>query len=168
MTRSLIPWRWGRRQVPAREEETPFETLHREMMSLFDTFFRDFEQGLRAWSGGRSLAPVMVPSVDVTETDEEVKVTADLPGLTDKDVEVTLDNDVLVIRGEKKQEREEKKRSYHLMERSYGRFERHIPLPEGLDLDRAEARFKNGVLTVTVPKLPEAKSKRRQIPVKED
>lgn len=168
MSRSLIPWRRGRGAAPARAEESPFDALHREMTSLFDSFFRDVEQTFRGWPAWRGAPAFVSPSVEVSETDDEVRVTAELPGLTEKDVEVSVDNDVLILRGEKKQEREEKKRSYHLVERAYGRFEREIPLPAGLDLDKVEAKFKNGVLTVVLPKTPEAKSQRRVVPVKEE
>ncbi len=168
MSRSLIPWR-RRAPAPARVEDNPFEVLHREMTSLFDGFFREFEQAFRGWPGlARGGGPALAPAVDVSETDDEVHIAVDLPGLTEKDVEVSIDDDVLVVRGEKKQEREEKKRNYHLLERSYGRFERQVELPGGLDLDRAGAKFKNGVLTVTLPKRPNAQSRRRTIEVREE
>ena len=105
------------------------------------------------------------PSVDVSETDDEVQVTADLPGLTEKDVEVTLEDGALTIRGEKKEEREEKKRNYHLVERSYGRFERAVALPHGIDPGKVKARFRNGVLHVTLPKTPENRSRSRAIEI---
>lgn len=168
MSRSLIPWRRSRSGTPARAEESPFDALHREMTSLFDSFFRDVEQTFRSWPAWRSAPSFVTPSVEVSETDEELRISAELPGLTEKDVEVSVDNDILLIRGEKKQEREEKKRSYHLVERAYGRFEREIPLPAGLDLEKVEAKFKNGVLTVVLPKTLEARSQRRVVPVKEE
>ena len=167
MNKNLIPWRRNRGEIQARREDNPFEALHREMNDLFADFFREFESPFRGLAPAlpQGFASATGPSVDVSETDDEVQVTADLPGLTEKDVEVSLDNDALTIRGEKKQEHEEKKRNYHLVERSYGRFERSIPLPAGVDLNRVKARFKNGVLHVTAPKTPEAKAHSRAIEV---
>jgi HSP20 family protein len=167
MNKNLIPWRRSRELPVRRVEENPFLALHQRMNELFDGFFSDFEEGFTERRAG-SLARrsgLAVPTVDVSETDDEVLVTADLPGLTEKDVEVTLDRDVVTIRGSRKEEREEKKKNYHLMERSYGEFHRVIPLPEGIDKDKAKATFKNGVLKLALPKLPEAKAERRHIDV---
>ncbi len=167
MSKSLIPWRRDRGEIQTRREENPFELLHREMNDLFASFFRDFESPFRglAPATGRGPAAMSAPSVDVSETDDEVQVTADLPGLTEKDVEVTLDDGALTIRGEKKEEREEKKRNYHLVERAYGRFERSVALPHGIDPGKVKARFKNGVLHVTLPKTPESRSRSRAIEI---
>ena len=102
------------------------------------------------------------PSIEVNESDKDVKVTAELPGLEEKDVQVELANGVLLIKGEKKTETEDKDRKFS--ERYYGRFERRIPV-EDVDQDKISAAFKNGVLTVTMPKLPQAESKVKRIAI---
>ena len=136
----------------------PLASLRREMDRLFDDFRRGWPE---AGEGG-----VMTPRVDVSETDTELKVEAELPGVAEKDVEVTLRDGGLTIKGEKRHEKEEKGKSYYLAERSYGSFTRTIPLPFEADPDTVEARFAKGVLTVTVPKPPEAKAKTKKIEVK--
>jgi len=102
------------------------------------------------------------PNIEVSETDKDVKVAAELPGLEEKDAEVELANGILSIKGEKKTETEDKDRRFS--ERYYGRFERRIPI-ENVDQDKVSAAFKNGVLTVTMPKLPEAQSKVKRIAI---
>jgi HSP20 family protein len=168
MKRSLIPWKRKDGQALARREDNPILALHRQVDSLFDDFFRDFERAFRLPARGEGWGDgsVVAPSVDLAETDNEYVVTAEVPGLQEKDVEVILDNDVLTLRGEKRAEREEKKKNYHLTERSYGQFQRVIPLPHGVDREKAAASFKSGVLTITLPKTPEAKSNQRVIPVR--
>jgi HSP20 family protein len=104
------------------------------------------------------------PSVEVAETDKDVRIVAELPGMDEKDVEVTVDDDVLTIRGEKKAEMEDKERRFS--ERYYGHFERRIPLPFEVEDDKAEASFANGVLTVTLPKSPKAETKTKRIAIK--
>jgi HSP20 family protein len=107
----------------------------------------------------------MFPEMDVSETDKEVKVTAELPGIDEKDLEVSVDEGGLTVRGEKREEHEEEKKGYYLSERSYGSFHRHIPLPSGLIPDKAEAKFRNGVLKINIPKSPELESKRHALKI---
>jgi HSP20 family protein len=109
-----------------------------------------------------------MPRVDVSESENEYEVTAELPGIDEKDVELTLADNVLTIRGEKKVEREEKDKdkNYYMSERSFGSFRRAVPLPAEVDEDRVEANFKNGVLTVHLPKSPQAQARTRRIEVK--
>lgn len=167
MKRDLIPWRKRREPTSlTREVESPVLELHRRMNELFEDFFEGFGEGFR-WpmlSGVDRPLP-WLPSTDVSETDGEIRVSADLPGLDEKDIQVTLENDVLTIRGEKKQEHEEKEREYRVSERSYGVFHRIIPLPAGVDPNKVKATFKKGVLTVTVHKTPELKSHGKTIDV---
>lgn len=168
MRKNLIPWRRNATDsAVARREDNPFADFHRQMNRLFEDFFSDFEDkqfGLQFPSAfDRSDAAML--RVDVAETDKEVTVKADLPGIEEKDVQVTVDEDVLTIRGTREAEREEKKRNYHVVERQVGEFHRSIPLPGGLDAEHVKATFKKGVLTVTLPKLPEAQSKRKTIAV---
>ena len=161
LMRDLIPWgRNARAPAPGvRDEVSPFLTLHREMNRLFDDVFSRFE------SGSPSLFRSMPawPSVEVVPSDQDVRVSAELPGMDEKDVEVLVDDDVLTIRGEKKAETEDKDRRFS--ERYYGRFERVIPLPFPVDEDKAEASFQNGVLTVTLPKSAKAEDKGKRIAI---
>lgn len=164
MIKNLLPTVWRRSESPMRRaEEHPFFALHREMNQMFDEFFRNID--LTPFGGGKSFG-TFSPSVDVREDEKEVIVKAELPGLDEKDVEVTLADDALTIRGEKKGEKEEKGKDYWHRETSYGSFRRVIPLPEGINTEKADARFKNGVLTVTLPRLEEAKAKGKRIAVK--
>jgi HSP20 family protein len=160
--RDLIPWNRGRDVTVRRSEDfSPFVSLHREMNRLFDDFFRGFD--LAPLSTDRFFDRTMGwPNVEVSETDNEIKVTAELPGLEEKDVEVELANGVLAIKGEKQSETEDKDRLFS--ERYYGRFERRIPV-EDVDADKISATFKNGVLTVKMPKLPEVQSKVKRIAI---
>jgi HSP20 family protein len=119
-------WRSGRERgelLPSRDIWEPFSSLRRDMERLFEDFSRDFGGGPPA-TGGMAMAP----RVDVSESDTELKIEAELPGIDEKDVEVTLSDGRLTIKGEKKQEKEEKKKDYHLVERSYGSFVRSLAL----------------------------------------
>jgi HSP20 family protein len=136
----------------------PFMSLHREMNRLFDDVFRGSFGGQ---SGGSQGGGAMVPHMDVSETDKEVRICAELPGVSEKDVDVTLDNDVLTIRGEKRFEREDEKENYHVSERSFGTFQRMLRLPFSVDPGQVKANFENGVLTVTLPKGKEQQRTRR-------
>ncbi len=160
--RDLIPWNRGRDVSVRRGEDNPFLTLHREMNRLFDDVFRGFD--LAPFASDRSFDRLMSnwPSVEVSETDKEIKVSAELPGLDEKDVKVELANGVLAISGEKKTESEDKDRLFS--ERYYGRFERRIPV-EDVEQDKVSAAFKNGVLTVTLPKSPQAETKVKRIAI---
>jgi HSP20 family protein len=138
----------------------PFLTLHREINRMFDDVFRGFD--FAPLVPGQGSEQFSWPKIEVDETDKEVRITAELPGLEEKDVKLEIANGVLSISGEKKSETEDKE--HRFSERYYGRFERRIPL-EGLDEDKASAAFKNGVLTVTLPKSEEAKPNIRRIPI---
>jgi HSP20 family protein len=162
--RDLIPWGRSQQTTPSRyrEEGDPFMTLHREMNRLFDDVFRTFDVApFGSLSGVSRLASW--PSVEVSETDKDVCISAELPGLDEKDVEVLMGDGVLTIRGEKKSEVEDKERAFS--ERTYGRFERRIPLGQDVDEDKVEAAFKNGVLTITVPKTAHAAPQAKRIAI---
>jgi HSP20 family protein len=159
--RDLIPWGRSRSSVPAAgagSEFSPFLTLHREVNRLFDDVFNGFETGTPSVFGRISW-----PSLEVSATEKEVRVSAELPGLEQKDVELLVDGDVLTIRGEKRSETEDKGR--HFSERYYGRFERSLALPFEVEEDKAQATFKNGVLTVTLPKSARAAERAKRIPI---
>jgi len=156
--KDLIPWNNGGREVSIHRgtDANPFFTLHREMNRMFDDVFRGFD--LAPFGSSRGLSGLGWPQIDIDETDKEVLITAELPGLDEKDVSLEIADGVLSISGEKKTESADKARRFS--ERYYGRFERRIPL-EDVDEDKVSASFKNGVLTITMPKLAEAKNVRR-------
>jgi HSP20 family protein len=149
--RSLMPI--GRDRNVARSDNT-FMSLQREIDRLFD----DFAQGFPAFSGGGT--GDLMPSVDVSENDNQIEIAAELPGLEEKDVQVNFADNVLTIRGEKKAEKEEKDKSYRLVERSYGSFVRSLELPDGVNADAIKASIDKGVLKVTVPKPAPAQVKK--------
>jgi len=161
--RDLVPWRRSTTTLPVREIH-PLSLLHEDVDRLFGDFFGD--SGLwPTWPTQRQEG-AFVPRVDIEETDKEIRVIADLPGLDEKDVHVDLTDDGLTIRGEKKSEHEGKREGYYHAERSYGSFERSIPLPGTVDADKVAAQFKNGVLTITLPRPPEATPTRKRIEIK--
>ena len=135
-----------------------------EMDRLFDLFTSGF--GMMPFASARldSSVRVAAPAVDITESESEFKLSAELPGLSEKDISVSVSGDTLAIKGEKRKEREEKTKSYWLTERSYGEFQRSFVLPDGVDREKVAAAFANGVLTVTLPKA--VKTPARQIEVK--
>ncbi len=160
--RDLIPWnRSGLVPVRRAEDGNPFLPLHHEMNRLFDEAFRGFDIAPFGFDRVFSRA-LSWPNIEVSETDKEMKVIAELPGLEEKDVEVKLSDGLLVIKGEKKTEREDEDRLFS--ERYYGRFERRVPV-EDIEEDKVSASFRNGVLTVILPKLPEAQQQAKRIPI---
>ena len=160
--RDLIPWKSQGLDIAPRQEERVDHlgmSLHRDINRLFDDMFRGFSMPSLP-SIGRSLG---WPRLELSENDKEIRVTAELPGMEEKDIEISLDDHQLVIWGEKKSETSDEERGYS--ERSYGRFERRIGLPSQIDEDKVEAAFRNGVLTVTVPRTAEAAQGRKTIPI---
>ncbi len=149
----------------------PFRSLRQEMDRLFGDFERDWGWprstfSLEPFFGRETTLTTTVPAVDVAETDKAYDITAEIPGMAEKEVEVKLANDVLTIKGEKREEKEETKTGYHVSERRYGAFQRSFRIPAGVDKDTVEASFKNGVLKVTLPKSKEAQSAVKKIDVK--
>jgi HSP20 family protein len=128
---------------------SPFRELAREMEETLGRFFPWSEERGHPWT----------PAVDMVDEKDEIVVKADLPGLDQKDIEVTVEDGTLTIRGERKEEKEEKKENYYYAERSYGAFLRSIPLPKGVEADKVKATFKKGVLEVHLPKAKAAKGK---------
>ena len=145
-----------------RDDDHPFYSLQNQMNSLFDDFFSGFDVAPRSLAGGFGS---FVPSVDIKEGDKDFTIYAELPGVDEKDVEVTVAGDSVTIKGEKKEEKEDKGKNYYYMERSYGSFHRTIPLAAEADAGKATASFKNGVLSVTIPKTQSAKAKGTKIPI---
>ena len=155
-SRDILPW--GRERS---RQYGPLGQLRHQMNRLFDTFFAEGNEGRIGFLEGR-----FAPEIDLTETDKEIRVSAELPGLEEKDIEVTMTDGALNIRGEKREEKTEEEKNYYRSERRYGSFERTIPLPAEIDSDKVQAEFKRGVLTVRIPKTPGAESRRKKIDVK--
>ena len=158
---------------PAPSERRPFESLRRELDRLVD----DFDHG--AWRlpfrrtmfdvepfWRRELTWTATPAVDIVEKDKAYEVTAELPGMDESNVDVKVANGMLTIKGEKKEEKEERTKDSYLSERRYGSFLRQFSVPDGVDTDKIEATFKKGVLTVTLPKTPEAQKAEKKIAIK--
>jgi HSP20 family protein len=172
-------------KVAAKHEETeasqstalrswqPFDALRREMDRLFDDFGRGFLPATFRRSslgfepfGRQDFAWASKPAVDVVEKEKTYEIIAELPGLDEGDIEVKLANGGITIKGAKKEEKEEKNKNYHLHERRFGSFERYFSVPEGVDVDKIEAKFNKGVLTLTLPKKPEAQKPEKKIEIK--
>ena len=166
MTRSglMAPWRRGARFPAHKATMYPFATLRREIDDLFDQTWEGFD--LAPFGGARREGGVISPDIDVSESDNEFKITAELPGMNENDIEVVLADDRLTIKGEKKAESEKKEDDFHLVERSYGSFERTFRLPPEIAGDKTAARFDKGLLTVTVPKTAAAKTSVKKIGIK--
>jgi HSP20 family protein len=141
-----------------------FSTMRNEMNRMFERFERDWPRLPSLFGGGNGGA--LVPELDVRENADAITIEADLPGVEEKDVTVTLRDGLLTIKGEKKQEREEKNESYHLTERSFGSFQRSLRLPDTIDENKVEAHFDKGVLKITAAKKPEAVKAERTIAIK--
>ena len=155
----LFPFRSGGFAERGGYGGDPFLSLHRDMNRLFDDVLRgSFGVPVRSGEQGGGM---MMPHMDVSEIENEVRICAELPGVSEKDVDVSLSDDVLTIRGEKKFERKDDKENYHFVERSYGTFQRSLRLPYAADPDQVQASFENGVLTVTLPKGKEQERSRR-------
>jgi HSP20 family protein len=160
----LLPWRRDRRLPVRHAEESPLFSFQNEFNRLFDELWHNVDRGASApWSGGGS---AFSPSVNVDENDKAYTVTAELPGLDDEDVSIELEGHMLILKGEKKEEREEKEGSFLCRERCYGTFERRIALSDDVDRDKVDAHYRKGVLTITLPKLEAGASQRKKISVK--
>lgn len=166
----IVPWRWGglRRWE---SEERPLESFRREVEALHREMDRLFE-GMWREGSSASLLPEywsqreLVPQLDVTEDDKAYHVKVELPGMDQKDVDVTMSDRMLTIRGEKKEEKESKEKEYYRRERAYGTFRRSIEIPAAVDATKIEASFGKGILTIELPKTKEAQQKIKHIEVK--
>jgi HSP20 family protein len=166
---NLVPWRWG--TLRGSDDDRPLDSFRTEMDSLHRNIDRLFAD---AWGG--SFAPSLLsetwatgkimPRLDVAESEKAFQVSVELPGMSDKDVAVTVDGRVLTIRGEKKEEKEKKDKETFRRERAYGAFRRAIELPDDVDSAKIEAKFKDGVLTIELPRTQQAQERVKQIPVK--
>lgn len=156
--KSLLPF--GQGKLPAGGNGDPFTALQREINRMFDDVWRGHH--LPAAFGGEGYLALRV---DVKETDKGLEVSAELPGVDEKDISVELHDDMLTIKGEKKLEKDEKQKDYHVMERSYGMFQRVIPLPFAPNPDEVKAQFAKGVLKIALVRPPEAAAKTKKIAV---
>jgi HSP20 family protein len=147
-------------------KENPVASLQKEMDRLFSSFYEDFPVMRRGNGDLWKYEEAFTPRINVAETEKEIQITAELPGMDEKDIHVTLEEDALRIKGEKKEEKEEKGKDYHRVECSYGSFERVIPLPAEVLQDKVDAIFKKGILTVKLPKNPKAQEKCKHIDIK--
>lgn len=164
--KSLMPFARSSTPSPSGYDMDPFTAMRRDMDRLFDDMWKGFggANRLPAVFGNGSAAP----RIDVKETATGIEVSAELPGVDEKDIEVELQDDVLTIRGEKKIEKEEgdKEKGYHVMERSYGSFARSVALPYSAESDKVTADFTKGVLKVVIPRPAEVAAKTKKIEVK--
>lgn len=157
--------------APASSSYFPLSSLRDDIDRAFDRMFRDFPRfgGLMTpdfFNAPLGKMAAIEPRVDVTEDDTAYEITAEMPGVEEKDIEVTVKDSRLTLRGEKKSEREEKKKDYHMTERSYGSFQRSFVLPQDIDAEKIKAEFDKGVLTLTLPKTAQAKAKERKVAIK--
>ncbi len=135
----------------------PLFSLHREMNRLFD----EVMGGGLPVSGGQNSGNIINANMNVSETEHEIRISAEMPGVNEQDIDVSLNDDVLTIRGEKRMERTNEKENFHFVERSYGTFQRSVRLPFSVDPEQVRASFENGVLTVTLPKSAQQERTRR-------
>ena len=161
---NLMPWR-RKEQAPRKrgdvtidqEEENPLALFERDMNRMFDEFFGGF--GLApTWENGWS---TFSPQVDIVDSEKEIKVLVELPGLDEKDIDVSFSRNTLTISGEKRQEQEDKNKNYYRMERSYGSFKRAIPIPCEIKTEDIDATFKNGILSIVLPKATEGRCRQK-------
>jgi HSP20 family protein len=164
---NLVPWSWTRRKPVNTASGGQILPLQRQINDVFDKFFTGsfFEPFGAVFEGTEG---AFVPKVDVKETDKSIVVKAELPGLTQENVKLTLTDDSLILRGEKREEHEEKdeKNVRYYAERRYGSFQRVIPLNVEVDDDKVDAAFKNGVLTITLPKTVQSQKGVKEVSIR--
>lgn len=182
--KKLAPWNWFREeekessatlpvnytgQIPSRKPlYGPVTQLQQEMDQLFSNFFKGFEQtpfGTGSFFPGSSSEGLLKPTLDIGASEKEYSISVEVPGVEQKDITLEIANNTLTIRGEKEQKNEEKKKDYYRIERSYGSFQRQLSLPDDADQDAINATFKNGVVTITLPRkaLPQSEVKQIEI-----
>jgi len=152
-TQSLSPYR--SHSVETYQPTSPLLSFYRQANRLFEDVFREFD------TARDTLGGILAPNIDVTETDREIRIAAELPGIKEADVEVMVDRDVLTIRAEKRVEHRDDKTARHVSERAYGTFQRSLRLPQEIDPDQVKAHFDQGVLTITLPHAPQGAGRQR-------
>lgn len=169
--RETLPWNWGKKEVPVKQEgeaSASAAPARRTLWDLFDElgthpFARPSWSTLPAFGLGDDGS--FLPALDAKETDDEVRITLELPGLEEKDVEVSLRDDVLTIKGEKRSESKGGEKGAQWVERRYGSFRRAIPLPMDVDAEKVKAHFKSGVLTIVAPRTGKPDQSHKSIPI---
>ena len=149
----LTPWNHN--------DFAPLSDFRKEMNQLFSKFFEDF-----APMEGRGLGDEFSPKINVKEMEKEFQISAELPGMEEKDIEVSLTDNALTIKGEKKFESEDKREGYHRVECSYGSFQRVIPIPVEIDSEKVTAKYEKGILNIHLPKSEVIESKAKRIEIK--
>jgi HSP20 family protein len=169
--KDMVPWRWGGLRHWT-EEDRPYESflremdsLHKEMDRLFEDFWKGSEAPTRLGRFGQHGEMQVMPRIDESEDESAFHIKVELPGMDQDDVDVTLANGILTIRGEKKQEEEEKSKDFYRRERTFGSFRRELPIPGEVDDGKIRAKFEKGVLFIELPKSEEAQKKVKHIPV---
>ena len=161
----MVPWRKRKGSIPVKREfDDVVSPFRQEMNNLMESFFGGWD--LDPFRGFESAAGDFMPSVDVKEDDRQIKITVELPGMDEEDIDVTLSGDSVTIRGEKNEETEDKGKGYYRSERRYGSFHRVIPLTSEIDEDKVEAKFKKGVLSLKLPRTEEAARRSKKIQIK--
>ncbi|ADD67836.1 heat shock protein Hsp20 [Denitrovibrio acetiphilus DSM 12809] len=160
--KKLVPWNWFKNEEEEEKTSTdivknrigsfehPFHRVQREMDNLFNSLTRDFWTDIPSMH--RGFAEILKPTLDLGETQDDYKISVEVPGVEEKDISIELVDNSLVISGEKKNESKTREENYHRVERSYGSFRRVLTLPENADQNSIRAEFKNGVLKVSIPK----------------
>ncbi|MBU0943209.1 MAG: Hsp20/alpha crystallin family protein [Proteobacteria bacterium] len=183
--KKLAPWNWFKEEEketdtalpinrpgqiqPRRPSYSPVGQIQQEMEQLFNNFLKGFEQrgfGTEKFFTDSLTDGLFKPTLDIGATEKEYAISVEVPGIDQKDITLEISNNILTIRGEKKQEHEEKQKDYYRIERSYGSFQRILSLPEDADQDAVKANFKNGILTITLPRNAVPQSKIKQIEIK--
>jgi len=164
MLRNRDVTHWGSNDVENTTGERPIVSLQKEIDRMFGSLFRgaNLVEGNAANDGNI----LLTPRINISETEKEYKISAEVPGVDEKGIDVQLTNGVLTMKGEKNAEKEEKGKNFHRVERSYGSFSRTISLPEDADPNKVEAKYKKGVLSISIQKKPEAKAQSKHIEVK--
>ncbi len=158
--KDLLPF--GKKSVPIKQDDNnPYALLRKDIDSLFDNFFSGFEN---VPFGGRYGS--FMPKADIRENEKEIIVSVELPGMDEKDIDISLTKDALTIKGEKKETTEESGKNFYRLERSYGSFNRTMPLPVEVETEKTVAHFKKGVLTIVLPKSSKTVAETKKIPVR--
>lgn len=161
MIKDLLPWKKSQKNGISVKREDALSNLYQHINDLFDSYLSPTSSEFLSESFSN-----LSPRVDVSESDDALEINAELPGMEPKDIDVSIDGDFLVIKGEKKEEHKDKNKNYHVTERRYGSFSRMLEIPvDRLDLDKIESKFKKGVLHLKMPKTAEAKSQQRKIAI---
>lgn len=140
------------RSIEPLSSTSPFLSFYRQANRMFEDVFREFDDARESLSG------ILAPTMDVTQTDREIRITAELPGVKENDIDISVDGDVLTIRAEKRVEQERGKGMHHISERSYGTFQRSLRLPQAMAPEQVKAHFDHGVLTMLLPRLSPSES----------